>query len=36
MAISPVTVRRHIQSLLEKLSVSSRGEALALLDGFAA
>jgi DNA-binding NarL/FixJ family response regulator len=36
IAISPVTVRRHIQSLLEKLSVSSRGEALELVDGFAA
>jgi DNA-binding NarL/FixJ family response regulator len=36
MAISPVTVRRHIQSLLEKLSVSSRGEALELVDGLAA
>lgn len=32
MAISPVTVRRHIQSLLEKLSVTSRVEALELLD----
>ena len=33
LAISPVTVRRHLQSILEELQVSSRRDALALLDG---
>jgi DNA-binding NarL/FixJ family response regulator len=33
MHVSPVTVRRHISSVLEKLGAGSRDEAIALLDG---
>jgi DNA-binding NarL/FixJ family response regulator len=33
LAISPVTVRRHLQAILEKLRVPDRRSALALLDG---
>ena len=32
LTISPVTVRRHVQALLEKMQVATRREALALLD----
>jgi DNA-binding NarL/FixJ family response regulator len=32
LSISPVTVRRHVQAILEKLSASTRRAALALLD----
>jgi two-component system, NarL family, nitrate/nitrite response regulator NarL len=33
LAISPVTVRRHISGLLDKLEVGSRGEAVRLVRG---
>jgi DNA-binding NarL/FixJ family response regulator len=33
LTISPVTVRRHIQALLQKMQVPGRREALALLEG---
>jgi two-component system nitrate/nitrite response regulator NarL len=33
LSVEPVTVRRHISSILHKLNVSTREEALALLEG---
>ena len=33
LSISPVTVRRHVQALLQKMRATTRRDALALLDG---